>query len=96
LATPSTDSRDMLVGVSMRRGASTFMLSYIRKNDRTLANQDADQYAAGMTYAMSKRTALYAAYAHIRNRNGAPYTVGNASDAGRGNSAINFGIRHAF
>jgi predicted porin len=45
---------------------------------------------------MSRRTDFYAAYSHINNRNGAGYTVGNASSAGRGNSALNLGMRHAF
>jgi predicted porin len=94
--TPSTDSHDMLAGIAVPRGAATFMVSYIHKNDRTLANQDADQVAAGMTYALSKRTSLYAAYARIKNKNGAGYTVGNATDRGRGNSGINLGLRHSF
>jgi predicted porin len=93
---PSTDSHDVLAGVSVPKGAATFMVSYIHKNDRTQADQDADQLAAGVTYAMSRRTSLYAAYAHIRNRNGAGYTVGNATEKGRGNSAVNIGLRHSF
>lgn len=96
LASPSTDSHDALVGLSKRIGAATWMLSYIRKNDRTLADQDATQAAAGVTYSMSPRTSVYAAYARINNRNGAPYTVGNATEAGRGNSAVNIGLRHNF
>lgn len=94
--TPSTDSHDILAGIAVPRGAATFMVSYIHKNDRTLANQDADQVAAGMTYALSKRTSLYAAYARIKNKNGAGYTVGNATDRGKGNSGINLGLRHSF
>ncbi|UGQ47840.1 porin [Massilia endophytica] len=96
LSSPSTRSHDQLVGISVPRGAATFMVSYIRKNDRTPANLDANQLAVGMTYALSRRTALYAAYAKIRSENGAPYTVGNFSEAGRGRSGINLGLRHAF
>ena len=93
---PTNNSHDMLAGIAIPRGAATFMVSYIHKNDRTLANQDADQIAAGMTYALSKRTSLYAAYAKIKNKNGAGYTVGNASERGKGNSGINLGLRHSF
>lgn len=96
LASPSTRTHDALAGVSYSSGAATYMLSYIRKDDRTLANQDADQVAVGMTYAMSKRTAFYAAYAKIKDHNGAPYTVGNYSEQGKGRSAFNVGLRHAF
>jgi len=96
LSSPSHKSNDYLAGISLPRGNVTYMLSFIHKDDRTLANMDADQAAIGMTYAFSKRSALYAAYAHIKNRNGAPYTVGNATERGRGNNAINLGFRHAF
>ena len=94
--TPSTNSHDILAGVAVPMGPATFMVSYISKNDRTPANQDANQIAAGVTYALSKRTSLYAAYAKIQNKNGAGYTVGNATDRGRGNSAVNLGLRHSF
>jgi len=96
MSSPTPKSNDVLVGLSVPSGNMTYMLSYIRKDDRTLANMDATQLALGMTYALSQRSALYAAYAHIKNRNGAPYTVGNATERGRGNSALNIGFRHAF
>ena len=94
--TPSTDSRDVLLGVAVPRGATTFLASFIRKNDRDLANRDADQFALGATYALSRRTDFYAAYSLIKNRNGARYPVGNATEASRGSSALNVGMRHAF
>ena len=96
LATPSTDSRDALIGVSVPRGAFTFMASYIRKDDRSMLDQDADQIAVGMTYAFSKRTDVYTSFAKIHNKNGAFYTVGNATSAGNGDRAINIGLRHSF
>jgi len=95
-STPSSDSRDMLVGLAVPMGHTTFLASYIRKNDRDLANRDANQMAVGATYAMSRRTDFYAAYSHIDNRNGAAYTVGNASSRGSGTAAVNVGMRHAF
>lgn len=93
---PSTDSRDVLVGLAVPVGATTFLASYIRKNDRDPANLDANQVAFGASYAMSRRTDFYAAYSRITNRNGAGYTVGNASSHGNGSSALNVGMRHAF
>lgn len=95
--TPSTRSRDVLFGFAIPIDHSvTLLTSYIRKNDRDLANQDANQMAIGASYALSRRTDFYAAYSHIRNRNGAGYTVGNASAPGSGNKAFNIGMRHAF
>ena len=95
--TASTNSTDSLIGVTVPVGAvNTLLASYIFKNDKTALNQDAQQLAFGDRYALSKRTELYMMYAHIMNKNGAPYTVGSSIDAGSGNSAWDVGIRHAF
>ncbi|MES2260884.1 MAG: porin [Pseudomonadota bacterium] len=93
---PSTDSNDMLVGVTVPAGPGTVMASYIRKNDKTVSNQDADQWAVGYNYPLSKRTSTYVAYAKIKNKNGAGYTVGNNNEAGTGDKAFNLGVRHSF
>ncbi|WP_065309600.1 porin [Janthinobacterium psychrotolerans] len=92
----STDSNVVLVGLSVPQGAGTWLVSYIRKNDKTAYNQDAQQVAAGYRHALSKRTDLYGVLASIRNRNGAGYTVGSAIEGGSGNRAINLGVRHSF
>jgi len=92
----STDSHDLLLGLTAPFGNHTLMASYIRKDDRGMRNQDAHQAAVGYRYSLSKRTELYAAYAHIGNKNGASYTVGSAIESGSGNRASSFGIRHAF
>jgi len=93
----SVDSNDLLIGVQVPVAPSgTIMASYIRKNDKTVNNQDADQWALGYLYSLSKRTGMYVAYAKIKNKNGAGYTVGNNNEAGSGDKAFNVGIRHAF
>lgn len=92
----STDSRDAMIGVTVPMGQHTILASYITKNDKTSNNQDADQWAIGYRYALSKRTDFYAAYARIKNDNGADYTVGSAVDPGTGDKAFNLGIRHTF
>ena len=95
--TASSNSRDGLFGLAVPLGQGTTLLaSYICKDDRDLANQDANQVAFGASHAVSRRTDFYAAYSRIRNRNGAGYTVGNASARGNGNAALNIGMRHAF
>ncbi|MET0983434.1 MAG: porin, partial [Telluria sp.] len=95
--TASSNSRDVLFGMAVPVAQrTTFLASYISKDDRDLANQDANQFAVGASHAVSRRTDFYAAYSHIRNRNGARYTVGNASSQGSGNAAFNVGMRHAF
>jgi predicted porin len=92
----STDSTDLLLGVSLPLGASTLMATYVRKDDRTVLNQDARQLGAAYLYALSKRTDLYTSYAVIRNRNGAAYTEGNSSEAGTGDKQFTAGVRHRF
>jgi predicted porin len=94
--TPTTDSNVVLLGVTVPAGLGTWLGSYIRKNDKTGFNQDAQQFAAGYRYYLSKRTDLYAVYAYIRNQNGAGYTVGSSIEGGTGNRAVNLGIRHIF
>ena len=94
--TPSVDSHVVLLGMTVPQGMGTWLVSYMRKDDRTRFNQDARQLAAGYRYYLSKRTDLYGVYATIRNRNGAGYTVGSAIEGGSGNRAVNLGIRHIF
>ncbi|WP_295999624.1 porin [Rugamonas sp.] len=93
----SVDSNDLLIGTTVPVGQSgTVMASYLRKNDKTSFNQDADQYGIGYSYALSKRTSTYVAYAKIKNKNGAGYTVGNNTEAGTGDKAVNIGMKHTF
>lgn len=90
-------NRDFLIGASVPMGPHTFIASYIKKDSRgAAAANDADQWALGYTYALSKRTNLYAAYGHISNDGAATYTVGNNSENGTGNKAFNLGVRHLF
>lgn len=99
------NSNDVMVGVTVPFGASTVLASYIRKNDKTAANADANQAAIAYTYALSKRTNLYSSYARIGNKNSAQYTVGDASGGGAaasdrlpGTTSTGFsvGVRHRF
>ena len=94
----STDSTDLLVGASVPVTGTngTVIASYIKKNDKEIANRDADQWAIGYTYALSKRTSTYVAYAKIKNKNGASYTVGNNTEVGTGDKAFNLGLKHSF
>ncbi len=90
-------SRDLLIGVSVPIGNHTFIASYINKDGRSASNLDASQFGLGYTYALSKRTNLYAAWATIDNkRGGVLYTVGNNSEPGSGDRAVNLGVRHTF
>jgi predicted porin len=91
-------SRNYLVGVTVPFGPHNFIASFIRADGRGVnAAKDADQYGIGYTYALSKRTNLYAAYGYIDNSGGATYVVGNNSENGANNNkAFNVGVRHLF
>jgi predicted porin len=80
-AVTTLDARTALVGVSIPAGAGKVMASYIRRDDKTLANSDSAQLALGYIYPLSKRTSLYTSYAHV-----------NANDVNN----LNVGIRHTF
>lgn len=92
----STNSADLLLGVAVPFGASTVVASYVRKNDKTVRDQDAQQFGVAYMYAFSRRTDLYTSYAVIRNRNGAAYTEGNSEEPGTGNKQFTAGLRHRF
>jgi len=92
----SQDSADALVGVTVPAGNGVVMASYIRKNDKEAANNDASQWGVGYSYNLSKRTSAYMAYAKIKNKNGAAYTVGNNTEVGSGDKAFNIGVKHSF
>lgn len=95
-STSSTDSRDTLFGVAMPMTRSTtFLASFIHKNDRDPANRDADQFAFGASYVVSRSTDFYAAFSRTVNTSGAGVPISDAARA-TGSSAVNVGMRHAF
>jgi predicted porin len=100
VATPANDLRtdvaDYMIGATVKLGGGQLLASYVRANDKTALNRDANQLGVGYNYALSKRTSIYTALAKISNKNTANYTVGNATEAGTGNKAFNLGIVHNF
>lgn len=90
-STHAVDSRDTLLGLSVPYRGVSLMASYMRKNDRDLANQDGRQVAVGLSYSLAAGTNFYAAFAKLRNARGLGTTT-----APLGDSAINLGLRHAF
>ena len=94
IGVPGASSRDLVLGLCATFGPHSFAGSVVEHMDRSPANQDARQYGIAYLYSLSKRTDLYAAYARINGKNGAPFTVGNATDDGKGNRAFNLGLRH--
>lgn len=95
-STSSTDSRDTIAGIAVPMTRSTtFLASFIHKNDRDLANRDANQFALGASYVVSRKTDFYAALSHTVNTNSTGILIGGAARPS-GSSAVNVGMRHAF
>jgi len=90
------DTLDLMVGATVPVASGSLLASYIHHDDRSSLNRDASQLGAGYKYPLSKRTAIYTAYARIVNRNGATFKVGNATETGTGNKAFNLGVVHDF
>ena len=92
----SLDVLDLMGGLTIPVAGGSVMASYIHHNDRTIGDKDATQLGVGYLYPLSKRTSIYSAFAHIQNRNGATFTVGNATETGTGDKAFNLGVVHNF
>lgn len=96
-----------LLGVSVPIGPGLLRAAYQRvKYDQNAApaalDSTANKLALGYVHNLSKRTALYATAARVRNHNGASLTVGgpafisNATFASATSTGYDLGVRHAF
>lgn len=97
------DASSYQLGLHYRVGAGRIMASVAHQNDRTSSDSDANLFAVGYDYNLSKRTDIYTVAALINNKNDAQYIPGAAGspggftktpgDKGRG---YQIGIRHRF
>jgi predicted porin len=93
------DRRNWMLGASVPFGKASFLAGYGRVKDKTLTDADASKWAIGARYALSKRTNLYADFAHISNDSNAAYTInpmGNNSGTSGGVNGFDIGIKHTF
>ena len=102
------------IGASVPVGPSTFRAGYVRVDMKgtnaagaSIDANDANQFAVGYQYDLSKRTALYSTFASIKNKGAATYTVqGTTATAsspalpfisgGQKSQGFEAGIRHSF
>ncbi|WP_426116400.1 porin [Massilia sp. PWRC2] len=97
------DAASYQVGLHYRVGAGRIMASVAHQNDRTASDSDATLAALGYDYNLSKRTDVYAVYAHIKNKNDGQYIPGAAGSPGgftktpgESTQAFQIGVRHRF
>ena len=89
-----------LLGLTAPVGPGTVRVSY---NDVDLKNSgnDAQKFAIGYVYDLSKRTAIYGTYAHVKNKGAAafgaaPGGLSFTTPAGKNVNGYEFGVRHSF
>jgi predicted porin len=63
----------------------------------TPGNARTDKIAVGYVYNLSKRTAAYGTFAHLKNKNGAGQSLNGSTTSGNGSSnGFDVGVRHSF
>ncbi|MDM0114486.1 porin [Variovorax sp. J22R133] len=101
--------RGYLIGATFPVGPGLIRVAYshtdIDTNSAVVDDPASDKFALGYVHNLSKRTALYATAAYLKNKNGATLTIGG-SPAIATNTALglpvekswgyDFGIRHSF
>ena len=99
----SNDLKTWLIGGLVPVGAGEIRLSYGRsKLDTAGVDPSSSQWALGYVHNLSKRTALYATYAHVSNKDGSAISIGSSLQnavAGLPNASgtgFDLGIRHSF
>jgi len=92
------DSKGWLVGGLIPVGAGEIRLSYSTYQFNLLsAHPEIQKYALGYVHNLSKRTAVYATYAAVKNEGGANVTLNGAVGKADANSTgFDFGVRHSF
>jgi len=92
------EGKGFLIGGLVPVGAGEIRLAYSTyKIETPGADPRANKLALGYVHNLSKRTALYATYAHVSNKNGSAQSLnGSVTAAGDNSNGYDFGIRHSF
>ena len=93
------------IGALVPMGNGTVRVGYTRADQKgtTAAGanvdaNDADQFALGYVYNLSKRTSLYGTAAYLKNKGNATFALASSPTIGAGQKSTGFelGLRHAF
>jgi predicted porin len=86
-----------LIGALVPVGPGEIRLAYSTYKNNLAGNPKSNKWALGYVHNLSKRTAVYATYARIKNSGGAAQALNGATTAANQNSTgYDFGIRHSF
>jgi predicted porin len=94
----TVDGRSWLIGGLIPVGAGEVRLAYSQyRADAGATDPRTRKIALGYVHNLSKRTAVYATYARVRNNGGAFQAInGSSTAANEGSSGYDFGLRHSF
>ncbi|MBI5276425.1 MAG: porin [Burkholderiales bacterium] len=95
----ATDGRGWLIGGLVPVGPGEIRLAYsqYRTDPGVGADPKSRKLALGYVHNLSKRTALYATYARVRNSDGAAAALnGSTTGVNTSSSGFDLGIRHSF
>jgi len=94
----SAKGKGWLIGGLVPVGAGEIRLSYSRYRVEVAGTEPtANKLALGYVHNLSKRTALYATAARVKNKGGASVSLaGSVTDVNDHSTGYDFGIRHSF
>jgi len=92
------DGRGWLLGALVPVGAGEVRVAYSTyRTDGALTDPRARKLALGYVHNLSKRTAVYATLARVRNTDGAAFALnGSTTGANTSSSGFDLGVRHSF
>lgn len=90
---PRFKTEDYLFGLTLPVGAHAVFADYTHKKNKIVDSADADQYAVGYTYNLSKRTNVYTAYTYVQNQSNSSI---DTETPGKSVGTIQAGLRHTF
>lgn len=89
-----------MLGVSVPVGPGSILAAYTHAKNDTQTDANANQYALGYLYSLSKRTTIYTVYSRIANGANANYAIGVGNTLSQSNgynsSGFMLGMKHAF
>jgi predicted porin len=96
-STGAVSGRGGVIGVVAPLGANELKASFSTYKTDAANSPGAKKVAFGIVHHLSKRTALYTTYAHVRNSGGSAMALNNAVTApGSSSNGYDLGLRHAF
>jgi predicted porin len=92
------DGQGWIIGGMIPIGAGEIKLAYSQYEvDLAASSPEAKKWAIGYVHNLSKRTAVYATYAHVNNDGSAAVSLGGSiASQGGSSSGVDVGLRHSF